>query len=92
MNVAYTKDSILKKILFIIIFLLNLSFESNAIESKILIKVENEIITNIDLENEYKYLLALNKNLKEIDIERMDKFSKNSIIKEKIKKLKFSKI
>ena len=41
-----------------------------------LIKVENEIITNIDLENEYKYLLALNRNLKEIDIERMDKFSK----------------
>ena len=92
MNVAYTKDSILKKILFIIIFfLLNLSFESNAIESKILIKVENEIITNIDLENEYKYLLALNKNLKEIDIERMDKFSKNSIIKEKIKKIEILK-
>ena len=82
----------MKKILFIIIFfLLNLSFESNAIESKILIKVENEIITNIDLENEYKYLLALNKNLKEIDIERMDKFSKNSIIKEKIKKIEILK-
>ena len=57
----------MKKILFIIIFfLLNLSFESNAIESKILIKVENEIITNIDLENEYKYLLALNKILKKL--------------------------
>ena len=92
MNVAYIEDKILKKFyLIILIILVSLNSASLAIENKILIKIENEIITNIDLENEYKYLLALNKNLKEIDIERMYQFSRNSIIKEKIKKIEILK-
>ena len=88
MNVAYLEGKILIKILFItVFFLFNFTSETKSIESKILIKVEDEIITNIDLENEYKYLLALNQNLKEIDVNRMRQFSRNSIVKEKIKKI-----
>ena len=33
-------------------------------ESYIVYKVNNKIITNIDIENEYRYLIALNENLK----------------------------
>ena len=88
MNVACIENKILNNIIIVtLFFLLSSSFEVRSIESKILIKVENEIITNIDLENEYKYLVALNKNLKEVDIERMVQFTRNSIIKEKIKKI-----
>ena len=53
------------KIFFKLILIL-LIFNSNAfsIENKILFKIENQIITSLDIENEYKYLIALNPNLK----------------------------
>ena len=57
-----------------------------AIENKILIKVNNEIITSIDIENESRYLLTLNKDIKNLSKKRILEISKNSIIKEKIKK------
>ena len=37
---------------------------SFSIENKILVKVENQIITSLDINNEYKYLIALNPSLK----------------------------
>ena len=49
---------------------------SNSLENKILVKIENQIITNIDVNNEYKYLVALNpslKNLKKDDIFKLSK-------------------
>ncbi len=57
-----------------------------AIESHIVLKVNNEIITNIDLDTEYKYLIALNNDLTNIDKETLLKLAKESIIREKIKK------
>ena len=57
-----------------------------AIENKILIKVNNEIITSIDIENESRYLLTLNKDIKNLSKKRILEISKNSVIKEKIKK------
>ena len=36
-----------------------------AIESKIIHNIGNEIITNIDIKREFKYLVALNNSLKE---------------------------
>ena len=49
------------KFLFIILFL-NFSLAKNlySIENKIIVKIENEIITSLDVENEINYLLALN--------------------------------
>jgi peptidyl-prolyl cis-trans isomerase SurA len=57
-----------------------------AIESHIVLKVNNEIVTNIDLDTEYKYLIALNNDLTNIDKETVLKLAKESIIREKIKK------
>ncbi len=57
----------------------------SALENKIVTKIENEIITTIDIENEKNYLKALNPNIRNIDEDRLNLISKNSLIKEKIK-------
>jgi peptidyl-prolyl cis-trans isomerase SurA len=80
----------MKKALFLIFFYLSFS-STSALETKIIYVIENEIITNIDIKNEFKYLVALNNKLKELDKERIFIISKESIIKEKIKKIEISK-
>ena len=57
-----------------------------AIESYIVLKVNNEIITNIDLEIEYKYLMVLNNELRNTDKDTMLELAKESIIREKLKR------
>jgi peptidyl-prolyl cis-trans isomerase SurA len=54
-------------------------------ESYVVLKVNNNIITNIDIDNEFRYLMALNKDLKNIDKKIIIKLAKDSIIREKIK-------
>ena len=56
-----------------------------AFESFIVIKVNDEIITNIDLDMEYKYLIILNKEIRNMDKKIQLKLAKESIIREKIK-------
>jgi len=51
----------------------------------VVLKVNNNIITNIDIDNEFRYLMALNKDLKNIDKKIISKLAKDSIIREKIK-------
>ena len=80
----------MKKILYILIFILNFN-NLLALESKIIYKIQNEIITNIDIKNEYNYLLALNNNLKKLDKEKIFNIAKDSIIREKIKKVELEK-
>ena len=79
-------------------FLVNLCFifiifitSSNSIENKILIKIENQIITSLDINNEYKYLIALNPNLRNANKDDVFQFSKKSLLQEKIKKLEIEK-
>ena len=64
---------------------------SNSLENKILIKIENEIITTLDLNNEYKYLVALNQNIKNFNKDDIIKLAKRSILQEKIKKIEIEK-
>ena len=64
---------------------------SFSIENKILVKVENQIITSLDVNNEYKYLIALNPSLKNSKKKDIIKLSKRSIINEKIKKIEIEK-
>ena len=64
---------------------------AKSIETKIIHNIENEVITNIDIKNEFKYLIALNNSLKELDKEKILNISNESIIKEKIKKIEISK-
>ena len=73
----------------IIFFIFNTS--SNSLENKILIKIENQIITSIDVNNEYKYLVALNPSLKNSKKDDILKLSKRSILQEKIKKIEIEK-
>ena len=80
----------MKKIFYIIIFILNFN-NLLAVESKIIYKVQNEIITNIDIKNEYNYLLALNNKLKNLEKEKIFNIARESIIREKIKKVEILK-
>ena len=67
------------------------NFQSNALENKIIVKVDNEIITSFDVENESKFLKILNPKLKELDKRQIFEISKNSIIRQKIKKVEILK-
>ena len=62
-----------------------------ALESKIIYKIQKEIITNVDIKKEFKYLTALNNDLKKLNKEKIFKISKDSIIREKIKKIELTK-
>ena len=76
-------------ILLLLIFNNKLVFSKN--EIKILLKIDNEIITNIDVENEKKYLIALNNKLNEIPISQLNNIAKESLIKEIVKKNELKK-
>ena len=80
----------MKILLSIIFFLLNFNY-TQAIEIKIIHNIQNEIITNIDIKNEYKYLLALNNKLQELDKDRILNIANNSIVRETIKKVELKK-
>lgn len=58
---------------------------------KIVAKIENNIITNIDVDKEFNYLVTLNTSLKNIDKTQVFEFAKNSLIKENIKKIEIMK-
>ena len=84
-----------KLILFFIIFF-SIIFsivtkDALAFEVKILKKINNEIITNIDVNEEYNYLLALNNNLKDIDTNTAKKISEESLLREIIKLIEIKK-
>ena len=71
---------------YIVILFLFLINSALTLENKILFKVNNEIITTIDILNESNYLKALNKNAQSLDNQTLLEISKNSIIREIIKK------
>ena len=77
----------MKKIFSILIFLnffLNVCAYSN--EVYVVLKINNNVITNIDIDNEYRYLIALSPSLQGVDRETVMKIAKDSIIRETIKK------
>tara|TARA_B100000787_G_scaffold47827_1_gene34313 strand:- start:748 stop:1665 length:918 start_codon:yes stop_codon:yes gene_type:complete len=77
---------------YLLIFFLCLTFSNaKSIESKIIHNIQNEIITNIDIKNEFKYLVALNNSLKELDKNKILSISNESIVREKIKKIEVLK-
>ena len=65
--------------------------QSIALENKILFKVNNEIITSLDIVEEIKYLKVINKQLRNIENKELYEIAKNSLIKEKIKEMEISK-
>ena len=79
----------IKKIYFILFFILAINV--NAVENKIVFKVNNEVITSLDINNEIKYLKILNPTIKDLDEKSILEIGKNSIIREKIKKIEIGK-
>ena len=76
------KKTLIISIIFSILIIFSASSEN---EVFIKFKVDNEIITNIDLVNEKNYLIALNNKLSSVSSKELNELSKNSLIKEKIK-------
>ena len=74
------------KILTITFSILLLFVKSVALENKILFKIDGEIITTADITNESNYLKFLNKNMNSLEKKQILEISKNSLIKDKIKK------
>ena len=83
-------NNLLSKILAILVLSI-FTFKAVPSEVFIIVKVNEEIITNIELEFEKKYLVSLNPNLKNLNQNRIAEYAKNSLINEKIKKIEIEK-
>ena len=81
------------KLITIFVFFLNFFFSSIAfsVENKILFKINNEIISTIDVYNETKYLKLINPKLQNLNKENIYEIAKNSLIRENIKKIELLK-
>ena len=76
-------------ILFCLIFFVNKSLSK---ENKIILKLNNEIITTVDILNEMKFLSIMNKEFKNIEKNKKIEIAKNLAIKQKIKFIEISKL
>ncbi len=77
--------SLYLKILIILIF--QITTFVHGIENKIIYKVNNEIVTSYDLTKEFRYLSMINPQIMNLKKKEIFEISKNSILKEKIKKI-----
>ena len=81
-----------KKIFFYVLIFFHLfTKQVNSLENKIILKVNNKMITTFNITQEEKYLLVLNQNLKTIDKNKLKILATNSIVKEKIKEIELAK-
>ena len=76
----------------ILFIFVNFSQLSEAKENKILFKINNEILTSLDILNEISYLEAINAEYKKLDKSNAIEIAKKSLIREKIKEIELSKI
>jgi peptidyl-prolyl cis-trans isomerase SurA len=81
-----------KTIIIGIIFSIVFFSFSLAMENKILFKVNNEIITSMDILTELKYLGIINKDLKKTTNNQAFEIAKRSLIREKIKEIELKKL
>jgi peptidyl-prolyl cis-trans isomerase SurA len=84
MTLFGSKKIYLNLILIIVLFF---SKQSYSIENKIIFKIENEIITSQDINNEVNYIKAFNRQIRALDEKKIKKFAENSLIRQTIKKL-----
>ena len=79
------KFIMIKIILLLILFFFNTATFS--LENKILFKINNEIITTIDIYKEVQYLKIINPKINELEKEKIYEIAKNSLVKDKIKEI-----
>ncbi len=76
------------KIYFILFSFVILTFKhSHALENKILLKIDKEIVTTIDIFEEIKFLKIFNPEIDSLSETELFEISKNSILRDKIKKI-----
>ena len=85
------KTYLTKKLILVFFFLILSENILYALENKILFKIENEIITSVDLYNEINYLKIMNKDIQNLDKEKIYQIAKNSLIRDKIKEIEIIK-
>ena len=86
MNIA----NFLRILLISLLFLIHNFKNLQAIENKILFKIDNDIITTIDIYEEIKFLKAFNPQINNLSDKELFEISKNSILRDKIKKIEIS--
>lgn len=79
------------KIFILLYFIVLLPNKILAFENKILFKINNNIITTIDILNEIKYLKLLNEEFKNFEEDKIYIIAKNSIIKDVIRENELKK-
>ena len=80
------------KLYIIVIFTIILNIQNlTALENKILFKIDNEIVTTIDIYEEIKFLKVFNPEINSLSDVELFEISKNSLIKDKIKKIEIMK-
>ncbi len=77
--------------IYIILILNMVALKSAQSEIFIVAKVNEEVITNLDVDFEKRYLISLNPNLKKLDKNRISEYAKDSLINERIKKIEIEK-
>ncbi len=81
-----------KKLSFFVILLVLINLKSFSNEGVYIVyNVHNQIITNIDIKKESKYLTALNIQLSNLDKNKIFNISKESILRENVKKIEILK-
>ena len=78
----------IKKYLLLILISLFINQNLKAIENKILFKIDNEIITSIEIFKYSNYLVEIDQNIRNLNDKEVFELAKNLLIKEKIKKIK----
>ena len=76
---------------YLILICVLIVFQINLSETRIILKVDNEVITNIDLENESKYLKIQSTDVNKLSLSELKSLSKNSLIRQIIKKREIDK-
>tara|TARA_B100000963_G_scaffold162814_1_gene141482 strand:+ start:4436 stop:5365 length:930 start_codon:yes stop_codon:yes gene_type:complete len=77
--------------IYVVLALSLIPFKNVFCEVFIVAQVNQEIITNVELDFEKRYLVSLNPNLKKLDQERIMEYAKNSLINERIKRIEIEK-
>ena len=80
------------KILAILIFLILSISNSYSSKNTILFKINNEIITSVDILNEVKYLEIINSDFSNLNKQEAFEIAKKSLIREKIKQVELKRL
>lgn len=91
-TILETNHKIIKYLFFVFLFIFILQNKNAlSIENRIIFKIDNKIITSMDVKNEINYLTSLNPKLKKLSDSQLTEISKNSLIRERIKQIEISK-